>query len=43
VACLDELADVAWLDPLVNSSLGLRLFFVLSGFLMNSLLLREQY
>lgn len=25
----------AWLAPFVNSSLGVRLFFVLSGFLMN--------
>jgi peptidoglycan/LPS O-acetylase OafA/YrhL len=35
-------ANSFWLAPLVNASLGVRFFFVLSGFLVTSLLLREQ-
>ncbi|MCP9849789.1 acyltransferase [Cyanobium sp. Morenito 9A2] len=41
-AYLGDQAEAPWLAPLVNSSLGVRLFFVLSGFLITSLLLREQ-
>lgn len=37
-----EQAGALWLAPLVNASLGVRLFFVLSGFLITSLLWREQ-
>jgi peptidoglycan/LPS O-acetylase OafA/YrhL len=36
-----EQAGALWLAPFVNSSLGVRLFFVLSGFLITSLLWRE--
>lgn len=32
----------AWMAPFVNSSLGVRLFFVLSGYLITRLLMREQ-
>lgn len=37
-----SISHVWWMAPLTNGSLGVRLFFVLSGYLITSLLMREQ-